>query len=84
MAPVDGALGAGIAVRFTARSWLRLTVDGSVKLNGIYPAGTYRLFTGKRADVRAGNAAGVDVTVNGKHLGAMGAPGDVVERSYNL
>jgi transcriptional regulator with XRE-family HTH domain len=74
----------GLAVRLIERSWLRVAVDGKVVLEGIYPAGTYRHFTGTRATVRAGNAAGVDLTVGGKHIGTLGAAGDVVERTYAL
>ena len=41
-------------------------------------------FHGKNAVVRAGNAGGVDLTVNGKALGKMGNSGDVVERRVTL
>ena len=53
-------------------------------MEGTYPAGTERVFHGKTATVRAGNAAGVDVTVNGRDVGPLGAPGDVVERTFTL
>jgi len=74
-----------IEIRLAERSWLRVAVDGQTVLEGLFPAGTIRTFSGKRtAVVRAGNAAGVDVTVGGRSLGAMGGSGDVVERSYRL
>jgi len=73
-----------VAVRLVQRSWLRVAVDGTVPMEGIYPAGTQRIFHGKTATVRAGNAAGVDVTVNGRDVGPLGAPGDVVERTFTL
>jgi cytoskeleton protein RodZ len=73
-----------IEIRLAKRSWLRVAVDGTTVLEGIFPAGTIRTFSGKTAVVRAGNAAGVDVTVGGRSQGAMGGPGDVVERSYRL
>jgi cytoskeleton protein RodZ len=74
----------GVAVRLVARSWLRVAVDGTVPMEGIYPPGTERVFHGKRVTVRAGNAAGVDVSVNGQDRGTLGAPGDVVERTFTL
>lgn len=73
-----------LAIRLTERSWLRVTVDGAVKLDGIYPAGTAHAFAGSVADVRAGNAGGVTVTVNGRPPAAMGKEGDVVEQRYSL
>jgi cytoskeletal protein RodZ len=73
-----------IAIRLTQRSWLRVSVDGSTKLEGIYPAGTSRTFTGSVADVRAGNAGGVTVALNGRPPVPMGKDGDVVEQRYPL
>jgi cytoskeleton protein RodZ len=73
-----------LAIRLTQRSWLRVTVDGATKLEGIYPAGTARTFSGSVADVRAGNAGGVSVTVNGRPPVSMGKEGDVAEQRYTL
>jgi cytoskeleton protein RodZ len=73
-----------LALKLVQRSWLRIAVDGQVPMEGIYPAGTERVFHGKSVTVRAGNAAGVDVAVNGRDLGTLGAPGDVVERTFTL
>jgi cytoskeletal protein RodZ len=73
-----------LAIRLTQRSWLRVSVDGVTKLEGIYPAGTSRTFTGTVADVRAGNAAGVTVAVNGRPPAPMGKEGDVVEQRFPL
>jgi len=73
-----------LGVRLTQRSWLLVRVDGSKRLEGVYPAGTQRRFHGAHADVRAGNAGGVELNVNGRNLGPMGRTGDVVERSLGL
>jgi cytoskeletal protein RodZ len=73
-----------LAIRLTQRSWLRVTVDGATKLEGIYPAGTARTFSGNVADVRAGNAGGVTLVVNGRPPASMGKEGDVVEQRYTL
>jgi len=73
-----------LGVRLTQRSWLLVSVDGNKRLEGIFPAGTQKWFQGARVDVRAGNAGGVVLNVNGRGLGPMGHPGDVVERSLAL
>ena len=73
-----------IAIHLTQRSWLRVSIDGSTQLEGIYPAGTSRTFTGSVADVRAGNAGGVTVALNGRPPAPMGKDGDVVEQRYPL
>ncbi len=73
-----------LAVRLVQRSWLRVAVDGQTKLEGIYPAGTSKSFTGKSADLRVGNAGGVTVSVNGAAAKPLGKPGDVVEQRYSL
>jgi cytoskeletal protein RodZ len=73
-----------LVVSVTATSWLLVKVDGAQMVEGIYPAGTVKRFHGKFADIRAGNAGGVDLTVNGKHLGPLGALGSVVDRTIQL
>ncbi|HTZ54012.1 MAG TPA: RodZ domain-containing protein [Candidatus Acidoferrum sp.] len=85
--PTASAEAAGpntLEVRFSAPSWLRVTVDGSVSMEGTFPAGTVRQFHGKIAKLRIGNAGGVEVIVDGKSLGRLGSAGDVVERSFTL
>jgi cytoskeleton protein RodZ len=69
-------------VRLTDRSWLRVNADGTKALEGTFPPGTRREFRAHSVDVRAGNAGGVVVVVNGKDQGTMGASGEVVERSF--
>ncbi len=71
-------------VKLSERSWLRVVVDGKSQMEGIFPAGTQRAFKGKSAVVRAGNAGGVNLRVNGKSVGKLGASGDVVERTFSL
>jgi len=73
-----------LALTVVERSWVRVTVDGTTRLEGIFPAGTARSFTGTAADVRAGNAAGVTVSVDGRRPVHMGGTGDVVERHFTL
>jgi len=73
-----------IFVKLSERSWLRISIDGKSQMEGIFPAGTQRAFHGKSAVVRAGNSGGVDLSVNGKSVGKLGAAGDVVERAFSL
>jgi transcriptional regulator with XRE-family HTH domain len=73
-----------LAIHLSAPSWLRVTVDGNVSIEGTFPAGTTKTFHGKSALVRVGNAGGVDITVDGKPVGKLGASGDVVEKSFTL
>ncbi|HEY0797840.1 MAG TPA: RodZ domain-containing protein [Candidatus Baltobacteraceae bacterium] len=76
--------GRGLGVRLDDRSWLRVIVDGSNEMEGVFDAGTERVFQGKSASVRAGNAGGVDISVNGHDLGKLGANGDVIDRNFRL
>jgi cytoskeleton protein RodZ len=73
-----------IALVLSAPSWLRVTVDGSVSMEGTFPAGTSKTFHGRAASIRVGNAGGVDVWVDGKNVGALGKTGDVVDRAFEL
>ena len=73
-----------LALRLTQRSWVRVVVDGTQQLEGIFPAGTVRTFKGNVADVRAGNAGGVVVATNDRSPKPMGNVGDVVEQRFTL
>lgn len=73
-----------LTVHLSQESWLRVVVDGHNDMEGLFPPGTVRTFHGNVADVRIGNAGGVDLDVNGKDLGKLGNSGDVVERRLPL
>lgn len=73
-----------LALVLSAPSWLRVTVDGNVSIEGTFPAGTTKTFHGKSALVRVGNAGGVEIYVNGKDVGKLGKTGDVAERAFTL
>jgi cytoskeletal protein RodZ len=81
--PTAGA-GPSLDVRLSSSSWVRVTVDGNVSMEGTFPAGTERLFHGKTAVLRIGNAGGVEVLIDGKSVGPLGKAGDVVERTFTL
>ena len=74
----------GLRIHLTQRSWLRVSIDGTVVAEGTFPAGTAKSFAGNVADVRAGNAGGVNVAVNGRAVGPLGASGAVIERQFVL
>ncbi len=78
----DGA--SSLALVLSAPSWLRVTVDGNVSMEGTFPAGTSKTFHGKNAMVRVGNAGGVEIYVDGKDFGKLGKSGDVVEHAFTL
>jgi cytoskeletal protein RodZ len=73
-----------LVLSVTQRSWLLVKIDGAQEAEGIYPPGTVKRFHGKSANIRAGNAGGVHLTVNGKDLGALGASGSVVDKTIHL
>jgi len=73
-----------LVVRSHQDSWLQVTVDGVEKYKAVLPAGAEKVYRGKTATIRAGNAGGIDLLVNGKDVGSLGAAGDVVERSFRL
>jgi len=73
-----------LALVLSAPSWLRVTVDGNVSMEGTFPAGTSKTFHGKNALVRVGNAGGVEIYVDGKDVGKLGKTGDVVEHAFTL
>jgi len=74
----------GFSVKVEQRSWVRVMLDGRVVLEGVFEPGTQRVFAGRTATVRAGNAGGIVVAINGKDQGTLGPLGDVVERTFTL
>ncbi len=73
-----------LEISVTSPSWLLVRVDGAQVLQGILPAGTRKSFHGDHVFVRAGNAGGVFLKLNGKDLGAMGHSGAVTQRTLTL
>lgn len=83
-APSPTATGVNLELRAIDRSWVRVTVDGRVVLEETLAAGRAERWTGQQTvAVRVGNGAGVEVTVNGQHLGALGPAGQPIDRSWN-
>jgi cytoskeletal protein RodZ len=73
-----------LALVLSEPSWLRVTVDGNVSMEGTFPAGTSKTFHGRSALVRIGNAGGVEIYVDGRDRGKLGKSGDVAEQTFTL
>jgi cytoskeletal protein RodZ len=66
-------------------TWLLATNEnGEVLFSGQVRQGSSKSFSAAaQVNLRVGNAGGVDITVNGKDVGSIGANGDVVNLTYN-
>lgn len=65
---------------FDGESYLRATVDGETELDNVEGQGeTFDYTADEEFELRVGNASAVRVEVNGRDLGTLGEPGDVVE-----
>ncbi len=77
--------GVEVIVALEETSWMRVTVDGAVVLEQIVEAGETLQYQGdSEIIVRAGNAGGVRLEVNGEDMGAPGARGQVAEVTYHV
>jgi cytoskeletal protein RodZ len=65
-------------------SWMQATVDGSVVAGTgrVFKDGETASFQGREVRIRTGNGAVTTITHNGQLEGAMGQPGQVVEKVY--
>jgi cytoskeletal protein RodZ len=78
----------GVTVELAATrgtTWLFATNEtGTVLFSGKVRQGTSKTFNETaQVNLRVGNAGGVDISVNGKDVGSIGANGDVVNLTYN-
>jgi cytoskeletal protein RodZ len=78
----------GVTVELAATrgtTWLYATNEnGEVLFSGKVRQGTSKTFSeAAQVNLRVGNAGGVDISVNGKDVGSIGANGDVVNLTYN-
>jgi cytoskeletal protein RodZ len=78
----------GVTVELVASrgtTWLYATNEnGKVLFSGQIRQGTSKSFSeAAQVNLRVGNAGGVDISVNGKDVGSIGANGDVVNLTYN-
>ena len=64
-------------------SWIQILTDDVKVFEGFLQPGESRNWTGQqRVAIRAGNAGGVEVIVNGVNRGPMGAEGQVVDQIW--
>lgn len=78
----------GVTVEVSATrgtSWLFATNEnGEVLFSGQIRTGASKTFTeNSQVNLRVGNAGGVDILVNGKDVGSVGADREVVNLTYN-
>jgi cytoskeletal protein RodZ len=78
----------GVTVELVASrgtTWLYATNENGTQIfSGQIRKGDSKRFSeAKQVNLRVGNAGGVDISVNGKSVGSIGANGEVVNRTYN-
>ncbi|HET7707570.1 MAG TPA: DUF4115 domain-containing protein, partial [Thermoanaerobaculia bacterium] len=76
-----------LTMEVTEDSWVTLFVDDERVINDVVTAGTTRTFEAQQAFRfgTVGNAAGLNLTLNGKQLPALGGDGEVVRnRTFDL
>jgi cytoskeleton protein RodZ len=67
-----------LALTATEETWLSVSSDGAPVFSGLLEANQTKTFEGKEfTKLRVGNAAGLQVRLNGKPLGPLGAHGQV-------
>jgi cytoskeleton protein RodZ len=78
--PVEGVT---LSIVVTERAWLQVTVDGQEQPGELLEVGEERTWEAERTIYFiCGNAGGIEVTVNGEELGALGGRAEVVERTW--
>jgi cytoskeleton protein RodZ len=73
-----------VGVRATDTSWVQVTTTtGQQLFQGLLQRGAEKTFSDKtRLKLVIGNAGGIDLTVNGSHIGAPGAKGQVARVQF--
>jgi cytoskeletal protein RodZ len=72
-----------LALTATEETWLSVYSDGTPVFSGLLEANQTKTIEGKEsAKMRVGNAAGLEVRLNGKPLGPLGAHGQVREMVF--
>jgi cytoskeleton protein RodZ len=72
-----------LALTATEETWLSASLDGTPVFSGFLEANQTKTIEGKEsAELRVGNAAGLEVRLNGKQLGPLGAHGQVRNMAF--
>ncbi len=75
--------GVTVELAISQPSWIQILTDDVKVFEGVLQPGEQRSWTGQqRVAIRAGNAGGVEVIVNGLSRGIMGAEGQVVDQIW--
>ena len=83
--PAAAAAGSRVELALTAteETWLSVSSDGTPVFSGLLEANQTKTIEGKEfAKLRVGNAAGLEVRLNGKPLGPLGAHGQVRDLAF--
>ena len=76
-------IGVTLQVTITEQSWIEVTLDGIGEFRGMLNTGEQRTWQARREIILlAGNAGGVQATVNGEFLGTLGERQQVVEFAW--
>ncbi len=82
---VEPAAEVSIELRSRGRAWVQVTVDGKVDFSGIMNVGDRKRWVGRDSvNVWAGNAGFLTVLYNGRNIGELGAPGEIVRVSWTV
>jgi hypothetical protein len=72
-----------LSIRVVERAWLQVTVDGQELPGELLEVDDERTWEAEETIYFiCGNAGGVEVTINGEELGALGGRAEVVERTW--
>jgi cytoskeleton protein RodZ len=72
-----------LALTATENTWLSVSSDGTPVFSGFLEANQTKTIEGKEtANLRVGNAAGLEVRLNGTPLGSLGAHGQVRDLAF--
>lgn len=73
-----------IELRASGRAWVQVMVDGNVSFSGIMDNGDSRAWVGRESiHVWAGNSGDLTVIYNGRNIGSLGQPGEVVRTEWS-
>lgn len=73
-----------VVVAASGHSWVRTVADGTTVFEGFVNVGDKQIWEAKRTlTVKVGNASAVDISLNGKSLGRLGASGQVYEHTFS-
>lgn len=83
--PLESYTNVQLTVRVHTRAWLKVWADGREVFVGRAAPGESLEFTGNRVvEILTSNAAGLQITFNGRDQGSLGEVGEVVRRLWTL